>query len=669
MFEIKDRGNIAGCGYPWVVVCAVVAAVVIAWCSETGNASQHLNASRKITLITYGESEYLIIVPDGEDPRNRVGRAANLLQSIVAEATGVKLSIIKEAKAPQGKLKISLGKTRAAQVAGIKVNSLTQWTFVKRVAGKDIYLVGNDVSANIKDRPEYEYLGTLKAVISFLEDEVGVRFLLPGPNGMYVPKLSALEVNSRLNVTVAPQINISGPWNSKLYEIANNYIPLFHFKTYGGHSYYKAVPLAKYEETHPEYFILMNGKRVPKWGESPCEQNHLCISNPAVQELILKEMEKQFDLGYEWVQLCQTDCYRACECDKCKVIAGGDAGEALWIVHRKLAEEIKKRRPGKKVVVVAYEPTADPPKSFDRFPDNVVIELCNYTPEYFEKWKRFHTEKLVYVYNWGTYHALGFLPKRSPEYLVEQIKLFAAHNVRSIYRCGFGDNLGLEGPLYYLYGKLLMNPDANPRQILNNYFLAAYDKAVAPMKGFFNEMYKHLELNSHIPQWNDPKLHWSQKDMLPMTPEARVTCFFPPELILSMEYNLNEAMTIENDPPMQARLYLVKREFEYLKNVVAIFTYYRAYCLSTSLEMLDLLESELNKRGTLIDSWYDATGQSKNIDGWFMFAQSEGFAVKKEFLKQGGIMTGTLSNYPPFSWNKIKLLEEKLKASKGRTTP
>ena len=64
----------------------------------------------------------------------------------------------------------------------------------------------------------------------------------------------------------------------------------------------------------------MNGKRTPAFGKEDYQRNHLCISNPEVQELMLKEMEKQFDLGYDWVQLSQTDGYRECECPKCKAL-------------------------------------------------------------------------------------------------------------------------------------------------------------------------------------------------------------------------------------------------------------------------------------------------------------------------------------------------------------
>ncbi|MDP6354740.1 MAG: DUF4838 domain-containing protein, partial [Planctomycetota bacterium] len=134
--------------------------------------------------------------------------------------------------------------------------------------------------------------------------------------------------------------------------------------SYGGHSYYDAVPAKEYGKTKPEYFALIGGLRTPTG-------NHLCITNGAVQELMLREMEKRLDEAYQWVELAQTDGYRPCECTECAAVHP-DPGERTWIVHRKLAEAMQKRRPGKKVMILAYPPNRNPPKSFDRFPDNVV---------------------------------------------------------------------------------------------------------------------------------------------------------------------------------------------------------------------------------------------------------------------------------------------------------
>lgn len=611
----------------------------------------------QIAIAASGASDYVIVIPDGDDPRNILKGAAETLQSFLAEASGCKLEVCKEAETPAGKNHIYLGRTKAAAKAGVPVDKLKGTEFCKRVAGKDVFLAGYDAPVTyVENNTNAAYRGTLKAVTSFLEDEVGIRFLLPGTNGLYVPRLNEIKVDANLDVTAGRNVPYTSAKTRDIYDIANNHFSYWFLKTYGGHSYYDAVPKEKYEKEHPEYFALFGGKRVAAF-------NHLCISNPDVQKLMLEEMDKWFSVGYEWYELAQTDGYRPCECDKCQAIAGKHAGEALWIVHRNLAEQARKKWPGKKIVIIAYGPTASPPRTFDKFPDNVMIEMATYTPERFKEFEKFGVDKMTYIYNWGAYHSLGYLPKCTPIFAAKQLRLFAENNVRAIYKCGFGENLGLEGPVYYVWGKLLLDPQADPLAIADDFYRAAYGKARTPMTAFFNELYNRLELYANIPRSENPKLRG--RAMIPNVPEDVITTIFTPSLIISMEDNLNQAFQMESDPRVQARLRLVEREFKYLKNIVAIFTYYRAYRLSNSWETFDLLEKELNSRRELIDSWYvenpalkaDPKAQKwvmRVDDGWPWFLDMYG--PTKEFLIQGGRLSGKLS-VPPFSWN-MKLLRE-----------
>ena len=633
-----------------IVTAFCAAAVLSAGVAQAGAA-----AGEKITLIANGASDYVIVVPGTPDPHNRVGQAANLLQATLLEAAGVKLPIVKEPNAPQDKPRIYLGRTEAALAAGLPLDSLTGWSFIKRVAGKDLFLAGIDT----KEAPESEslaILGTVKAVGSFLEDEAGVRFLLPGPYGTHVPKLAALSVDANLNVRFTPPVDyVTGRWMGQPFMAVNNLFPPGIFKSYGGHSYYTAVPKEKYARDHPEYFALLNGQRSPSL-------NHLCVSNPDVQRLMLNEIEKEYALGYDWVELSQTDGYMGCQCDACKAISTDD-GERLWIVHRKLAQIMKERhpdRPEKKVVIISYGPTGEPPKSFDKFPDNVVIEMCGYSTERFEKWSKFGAPFTVYMYNWGLYQSVGFAPKRTPKYIGDEMKRFAKYNVRGIYSDGYRELNGLEGPTYYVFEKMLQNLQADPYVLADDYYAAAFGKAVVPMKAFYEALHNRLELYS-ITGFAAPDPTYAARAghrewLMPPTPEDTITYFYPPRLMLFMEEQLKRAMSLDDDVKVKARLRLVQREFEYLKNLSSVFYYYEAYRLHPDWNTFDLLASEIEKRNALLDSWY-----VKGADGKEHFRVEDGWAssingVSKSTLKENGFMLATLS--APFNWD-TKLLREK----------
>ena len=109
-----------------------------------------------------------------------------------------------------------------------------------------------------------------------------------------------------------------------------------------------------------------------------------------MQELIVDALKRRMDEGYEVVELGQNDGWQFCECEKCKAMGGPGAeyiGEKLWRLHRDIAERLLKERPGKSVLIICYSATLKPPKTFRKFPANVMIELCHVSPEQLEEWK------------------------------------------------------------------------------------------------------------------------------------------------------------------------------------------------------------------------------------------------------------------------------------------
>jgi hypothetical protein len=330
---------------------------------------------KALQIAAGGKSDYVIVVPDDVD-QARIMPAASLLQTNIQQSANVILPIIKESELQKGVPAFYLGKTIAAGKAGLPLDKIKGWGYLNKAVGRDIFIVGDDAKDEINDKRAIEHSGTLKGMTAFLESQFGARFLIPGEYGRRFPKFDPLVVEAGLDTFYEPCFDYvigRSPRTDKVLAVALNLFgstPIL--KSYGGHSYYDAVPEKEYSKTHPEYFASRGGIRTPK-------ENHLCISNPDVQELMLKEMENQLDKGYQWVELAQTDGYQACQCDKCVAIHPDEA-ERLWIIHRKLAGEMKKRRPGKKIMILSYSLTATPPVSFTNFPDNVVIQMCTYTP-------------------------------------------------------------------------------------------------------------------------------------------------------------------------------------------------------------------------------------------------------------------------------------------------
>ena len=585
----------------------------------------------RIVIVSRGQSPYVIVVPDGAKAAP-VGQAARLLQETLREASGAKLPVVRESAAPRGAPAFYLGKSRAARNAGLPLDDVKGWAYRNKTIGRNVFLVGDDARKRLRDRRTIRSLGALKAVTAFLEDQLGVRFVLPGKYGIVTPKLDRVTVDADMDKSWKPVLDfvVGRSPGDVVYAAANNFIePPGGVRTLT-HSYNYAVPTKVYGKAHPEYFILRDGERT-SFG------NHLCISNPDVQELMLKEMERRFDLGYAWVDLGQTDGYRLCECAACAAI-DPDPGERTWIVHRKLAAEMRKRRPGRKVMILAYGPTKHPPKTFGSFPDNVVIEMCSYTPKAFAEWARFRVPKTVYIY---TFYTPIVAPKGTPRGAVDQVRRFAANDVRGIY---FGGGLsgritcwGLLGPAYYAYGKALGDPRRDPDALFREYVDAAFGAAAAPMRAFYKAMYDRLDTLWQMPPGVRPFA----------TPEDYFCHFFPPKRLKGMALNLARAKAVARDKGVKARLRYVEMEFEYVRRTAAVFQFYRTYRLRPIRETFDLLADAARRRREYIDWLYPPAlkGRMREVAGLLHERPPLGM-MTKAYLQTGG-----KSPAAPLNWD------------------
>jgi hypothetical protein len=185
----------------------------------------------ELLVVADEASSYVIAWAEDADEK-KITEATELLSSLIAEATGVKLPQVKESEVPAGTPAIYLGRSAAARRAGLPVDKVKGWGYLHRAIGDNIFLVGEDVPGDGKVGGFSGYSGTLKAVTAFLEEEVGVRFLLPGAMGTHVPQLERLVVNANMARSWSPLFQFvigrrvsppSGQHEYAPYAIANNW--------------------------------------------------------------------------------------------------------------------------------------------------------------------------------------------------------------------------------------------------------------------------------------------------------------------------------------------------------------------------------------------------------------------------------------------------------------
>ncbi len=283
-------------------------------------------------------ADCVIYLPPG-NPRS-VTRAAQELQKHIELATGNKLEIISEARTPM----IALGSSPEARKAGVDASTMKYETHIMRTTGGNLYIAGRDIPGDRRaEKGGYSY-GTLYGVYAFMNQVMGIAFLMPTDKGTYVPKLGKDWKIPAVDKTYTPQFEYRGfpyvprdrgaclEWKIRNFSDgrgdAGSAIPNH------GHSWSNIYPspgslysqanqdrTAAFKE-HPEFFYADNsGNRIyPKFNFA------LCISNPEVWKdaaeryIKLRAWYRKFyklDFKFEMISLSPNDGTN-CRCEECK---------------------------------------------------------------------------------------------------------------------------------------------------------------------------------------------------------------------------------------------------------------------------------------------------------------------------------------------------------------
>ena len=592
-----------------------------------------------------------LVVPDKADEYTAL--AAGWIRDNVKRATGAELPIVPEGQDAGPGPRICLGATRAAAVARVRGDDLA-WDGCRMVVrGDTLYLVGHD-EAGVGKADYKAPKGTCRAAVAFLEEFCGVRWLAPTPNGEWVPARTEVVVPADLNRTVVPAFGyangrlIYGTKTPAAY--ANNFREALRLYTAGGHTWPVWVPVAKYFKEHPEYFALTNGQR------SNTDANHLCTTNPDVKRLLLDGLRGKFDEGFDWAQLAQSDGYRRCECPACDALDNYRAWEGtdtflfntlrrnpcerILQLHRDIAEQCRRSHPKGKVHILSYGPTTMPSRKFDKFPDNVVIELCNTDPRVIEAWRGKAKAFTAYVYYYGTYNAPGPGPKFTAAHAAEQLRLLRDNHIEGIYFCGIGECWGLEGHSYYATAKLLGNPDLDPKALVAEYCAGLYGKAAPAMVRFYEALDGVVSLYYPMKRLSGGKLAALN------TAESVYVMMYPPAVLNRLDALLRAAETLADDDRGRRWVGLSRVTFDYVKLTANAYHLYRAYQANPCRASLAQLQQA-------VEQWRVHRDRILSLDKAEVAAWFPGHAAWVDFFKTGGHLNSVIR--APFDWDFTKM--------------
>ena len=590
--------------------------------------------SLAIDLIRDGQAVSTIVVPDRATKIE--SGAAKRLAKYLKMASGAELRIVKESSQPVSKRTlISVGKTRLAKRAGVTDKGLKFDGYRLTVKGNVLFLLGRDTKLIAAQRIFRAPLmggaqGTIRAALGLL-DRLGFRWLQPTPMGLHVPSLKTVSFADDLNVIYKPPFMYMqgrmfnwGDWS-----LSHSFRLSIRAFGRGGHTWPAALPHSLFK-THPECFVMKNGKRqlnpnLPQY----------CSSSPETRRRVAKWTMDVLKQGHEMVQLAQQDAFVPCECERCGKLAPGDQ---VHNANRKIIDTIHKKYSDRVVQVLIYGPTRTPPSRFKSYPANTVIELTDTREKALRYWKNASKGGLtLYAYYMEPAFDNGYTPAFPPAMAAAKIKSWIGHGVKGIYWSAGGLRWGTEGPTYYVIGRLATHPKLDWKVVYAEYLNLTFRQAAPAMKKYYDTLYQRLE--KFRDPTNDRHLigrGQSGKYIHGGSLRAAVKAIYPEKTLVELQSYLTRAMKLaRGDKKAQGWIRLAQIQYE-------------QYALIARMHHEGLTKGEIRKRAATYYKWVDKLVKLDKTDPEF----------KKNFFPDDDAAFGPV-------WNQAN----RLKTNFGRLPP
>lgn len=227
--------------------------------------------------------------------------------------------------------------------------------------------------------------GVIYGVLEFYEKLCCVKFLT-GDCTVYPSKdVFIRKVNIHGNSVVKFREilgNASDSTNDMLYlRLNSNAWHVRLTEEHGGGMSFAGIPahsltcdylLKPFVETHPEYFCLIDGKRVIDRFSQVCFSADGVVD--AITEQVFELLKKYPNATY--VSVSQADSDHYCQCDECKKKYEKYSKTELFLqIVNHVADAVRQEYPNVLVHTFAYNKTCEPPKLV-KPRDNVVIQYC-----------------------------------------------------------------------------------------------------------------------------------------------------------------------------------------------------------------------------------------------------------------------------------------------------
>lgn len=310
-------------------------------------------------IVLSADDNFVIVT--AANPSSEELDAAHRLQSLLQQVLSKQYDIQTDAVF-KGEHAITIGNNKlSAKLYKKHSSEIHDDGFMLHTDGRNLYLIGS------------RGLSDVYAVCHLMENYFGCTY--SGPNGLHIEKNDGEVVLCMHDIQ-----NPSFRYRETLHLIPNAdpEYALWHkmhnrndFNRDWGlfvHTFQHLVPAETYFDAHPEWFSLVNGRRV--------RDGQLCLSNPQVLEELCHNLEADIRAHPEmqYWSVSQNDNESSCTCPAClhlDSLYGGPSGTMLYFVN-----QVAARFPDKTISTLAYQQTRRPPHNIAPA-DNVNIMFCS----------------------------------------------------------------------------------------------------------------------------------------------------------------------------------------------------------------------------------------------------------------------------------------------------
>ncbi len=447
------------------------------------------NKEQNLVLAENKSSQYNIVIPKHATTHEL--RAATVLQDYLLQISGAALPIITSDKSPKSR-EILIGQNeRLDEIAtGIDYRILREDGFVIRTDSLRLIIAGGS------DK------GPLYGVYSFLERYLGCRMY--SSNVKIVPRKDVITIGN-INDQQVPAITFRDThyrvtWDAEYADWHKlDHAPDGERTDWGMwvHTFNELVPPQVYYSTHPEYFAMVKGKRLP---------TQLCLSNPEVLQITIRNLRKKIAMNpaAKYWSVSQNDNRDYCTCDACKGLDTREGSPSGSIIN--FVNQVADQFPDKMISTLAYEYGRHAPKTL-KPRENVNIMLCSIeafrdkpikddpsSAEFVQDvkdWGKIAKDIIVWDYVIQFNHLLSPFPNL--HVLQPNIQFFAENGVNALFEQGNREVGGEFAALRaYLISKLLWNPWLNVDSVMNDFLFGYYGAAGGTIRKYIDVMRAEL---------------------------------------------------------------------------------------------------------------------------------------------------------------------------------